>query len=140
MELHVDLRTTVLSVIGGVFCYLLIWKLLFLFISVSESFLMILISCIIGAFLLAAYGIQRVEWSVDSSWSIFGIILRSETTVYYQYKLFGIYGISEPEIASRNIVYLENFPVREFLNLVFSMKSMLPFGGYLPDITFKKDR
>ncbi|WP_406038609.1 hypothetical protein [Succinimonas sp.] len=140
MELHVDLRTTVLSVIGGVFCYLLIWKLLFLFFSVSESFLMILISCIIGAFLLAAYGIQRVEWSVDSSWSIFGIILRSETTVYYQYKLFGIYGISEPEIASRNIVYLENFPVREFLNLVFSMKSMLPFGGYLPDITFKKDR
>ena len=140
MELHVDLRTTVLSVIGGVFCYLLIWKLLFLFFSVSESFLMILISCIIGAFLLAAYGIQRVEWSVDSSWSIFGIILRSETTVYYQYKLFGIYGISEPEIASRNIIYLENFPVREFLNLVFSMKSMLPFGGYLPDITFKKDR
>ena len=140
MELHVDLRTTVLSVIGGVFCYLLIWKLLFLFFSVSESFLMILISCIIGAFLLAAYGIQRVEWSVDSSWSIFGIILRSETTVYYQYKLFGIYGISEPEIASRNIIYLKNFPVREFLNLVFSMKSMLPFGGYLPDITFKKDR
>ena len=140
MELHVDLRTTVLSVIGGVFCYLLIWKLLFLFFSVSESFLMILISCIIGAFLLAAYGIQRVEWSVDSSWSIFGIILRSETTVYYQYKLFGIYGISEPEIASRNIIYLKNFPVREFLNLVFSMKSMLPFGGCLPDITFKKDR
>ncbi len=129
MELHVDLRKTVLSVIGGVFCYLLLWKLLLLFVNISETIPMILANCIIGAFVLAAYGVQRVEWSVDSSWSVFGFIMRSETTVYYQYKLFGIYGISEPEIASRNIVYLDNFPVREFLNLVFSMKSMLPFGG-----------
>jgi hypothetical protein len=140
MELHVDLIKTVLSVTGGIFCYLLLWKLMFILFGVSEAFLMILVSCIIGAFVLAAYGVQRVEWSVDSSWSVFGFIMRSETTVYYQYKLFGIYGISEPESASRNIVYLDNFPVREFLNLVFSMKSMLPFGGCLPNLTFTRSK
>ena len=133
MELHVDLRKTVLSVIGGVFCYLLLWKLLFLFFSVGEAFLMILASCIIGAFVLAAYGVQRVEWSVDSSWSVFGFIMRSETTVYYHYKLFGIYGISEPQIESREIFYPDNFPLRKVLNLASSLKSLLPFGGCLPD-------
>ena len=133
MELHVDLRKTVLSVIGGVFCYLLIWKLLFLFFSVSESFLMILISCIIGAFVLAAYGVQRVEWSEDSSWSLFGIAFKTTTTVYSQYKLFGIYGISEPEIVSREIIYPENPPLIDVLSLASSLKSLLPFGGCLPD-------
>ena len=138
MELHVDLRKTVLSVIGGVFCYLLLWKLLFLFFSVSETFLMILASCIIGAFVLAAYGVQRVEWPETSSWSVFGFIMRSEGTFYAQYKLFGLFGISEPEIVSRKIFYPDNFPLRKVLNLASFLKSLLPFGGYLPD-TFTRN-
>jgi hypothetical protein len=134
MELHVDLRKTVLSVIGGVFCYLLLWTLLLLFVNISETIPMIIANCIIGAFVLAAYGVQRVEWPVYySSWSLFGCILRSEATVYAQYKLFGIYGISEPQIESRKIIYPDNFPLRKVLNLASSLKSLLPFGGCLPD-------
>ena len=134
MELHVDLRTTVLSVIGGVFCYFLMWKLLLLFVNISETIPMILANCIIGAFVLAAYGVQRVEWPVYySSWSVFGFIMRSEGTFYAQYKLFGLFGISEPEIVSRKIFYPDNFPLRKVLNLASFLKSLLPFGGCLPD-------
>ena len=145
MELHVDLRKTVLSVIGGVFCYLLLWKLLFLFFSVSETFLMILANCIIGAFVLAAYGVQRVEWSVNSSWALSEFIQRNETTVYSQYKLFGLYGISEPEIESRvlfseseiilgKIIHMEFPPLVDVLSLASSIKSLVPFGGYFRDL------
>ncbi|MBQ3683159.1 MAG: hypothetical protein II922_08785 [Succinimonas sp.] len=150
MELHVDLRKTVLSVIGGVFCYFLMWKLLLLFFSVSETIPMIIANCIIGAFVLAAYGIQRVEWSVKSSWSAPGSIQRSETTVYSQYKLFGLYGISEPEIESRvllgpcwfskpeielgEVIHFENLPLIDVLSLASSIKSLLPFGGYFHDL------
>lgn len=134
MELHVDLRKTVLSVIGGVFCYFLMWKLLLLFFSVSETIPMIIANCIIGAFVLAAYGIQRVEWAVKSSWSAPGSIQRSETTVYSQYKLFGLYGISEPEIELGEVIHFENLPLIDVLSLASSIKSLLPFGGYFYDL------
>jgi hypothetical protein len=140
MELHVDLIKTVLSVTGGIFCYLLLWKLMFILFGVSEAFLMILVSCIIGAFVLAAYGVQRVEWSVDSSWSLFGIAFKTTTTVYSQYKLFGIYGISEPQIESTEVFYFKNVPLKEVARVAYSLKSMLPFGGMLPPATFKRDR
>ncbi|WP_406038605.1 hypothetical protein [Succinimonas sp.] len=150
MELHVDLRKTVLSVIGGVFCYFLMWKLLLIFVSVSETIPMIFANCIIGAFVLAAYSVQRVEWSVDSSWSVSEVIQRRETTVYSQYKLFGLFGISEPEIESRvllgpywfskpeielgEIIHMEFPPLIDVLSLTSSVKSLLPFGGYFHDL------
>ena len=145
MELHVDLRKTVLSVIGGVFCYFLMWKLLLLFVNISETIPMILANCIIGAFVLAAYGVQRVEWSVNSSWALSEFIQRNETTVYSQYKLFGLYGISEPEIESRvlfseseiilgKIIHMEFPPLVDVFSLASSIKSLLPFGGYFRDL------
>ena len=122
-----------------------LWNCTLLFVNISETIPMILANCIIGAFVLAAYGVQRVEWSVNSSWALSEFIQRNETTVYSQYKLFGLYGISEPEIESRvlfseseiilgKIIHMEFPPLVDVLSLASSIKSLLPFGGYFRDL------
>ena len=125
--MHIDLRKTVMSVLGAIVCYMLLWKIIFFFFEIEELLLMLLVA----AFVIVAYGIQKVEWSKDSSVSLFGLTFRSSTEFYSQYTLFGLYGITRPKLERVSTEYFRELSIPMIAQSVLQLKSLLPFGGYI---------
>jgi hypothetical protein len=124
--MHIDLRKTVMSVLGAIVCYMLLWKIIFFFFEIEELLLMLLVA----AFVIVAYGIQKVEWSKDSSVSLFGLTFSSSTEFYSQYTLFGLYGITRPKLERVSTEYFRELSIPMIAQSVLQLKSLLPFGGY----------
>ncbi len=128
--MHIDLRKTVMSVLGAFFCYMVLWKIIFFFFETDEILVMLLVTLLLAAFVIAAYGIQKVEWSKDSSVSLFGLTFRSSTEFYSQYTLFGLYGITKPKLERVSTEYFRELSIPMIAQSVLQLKSLLPFGGY----------
>ena len=130
--MHIDLRQYVWTIIGAVVLYIALWKIIFWLFSPSETFVMFIISVIVGGICFIAYGIQRVEWETTSKISFFGVIFRSSSTVYSQLKVLGIFPIGAPQLISCNDDYFPNpNELKKFLvatGKVFNIKCLIPFA------------
>ena len=122
--MHLDLIKTTLSIIG----FFGSFKLIFFFFSAAETLTMLLV----GIILFALYSVQRIEWNYQSTTSLFGITLRSESTYYSQYTLFGIIPISKPKKCVSQVAYLEEVNLYKFAAIGSKLSSLLPMGGMLP--------
>ncbi len=57
---------------------------------------------------IAAYGIQLIEWSEHRKFSVFDIDVYKDERIYRQYKIFGIIPISPKKKVKQDISVLDN--------------------------------
>lgn len=122
--MHTDLIKNLGSILG----FIISWELIFWLFSPSELSVIIVINIL----LFIAYGINLVEWSEESSWSLFGISAYSSNKIKRQYKVLGFVPVSKIYTRKSRRSILENFTPEDVLPLAKMLFNLLPFCGYLP--------